>query len=442
MRPLQIAVIILIFAAVTSSCKKVDIDFGSQFLSTNEITQLIRMDTVTVELSTVHIDSFQTSGSGSLLVGEYNDPYTGRIRASTYFELIPPTYIQDNFLNTLFDSAVILLKPNGNFYGDTTLPFQLTLTTLTERMEFPSSGSVMYNTTLFAASTGSIANRQLYIRPNDTSTIRIRIADAFGDDLLNRLRQNDNSIRTASDFLEAIKGFRINAASNGAIYGFSDSVKLRLYYRQQGLFTESKEVDFTQSFTGRHFNNISADRSATALAGLNSASKEIPSSTTGNAAYTQSTAGVWAKIKFPYIRDIPLLDGFVKLQKAVLVITPVSGSYNVFYQLPAQLKLSVTDQNNQPGTDIGTANADGSVTPFTGDLTIDGVYGKDTYYSYDITSFITARLDNSIGNQGSLLLHPNSAQAATMLRRLALGNMQHPDSKIKLLVYYLSVNKN
>ena len=44
-------------------------------------------DTVTVSVSTVLLDSIATSGTGTMLVGQYEDAIVGKTTASTFFEI-------------------------------------------------------------------------------------------------------------------------------------------------------------------------------------------------------------------------------------------------------------------------------------------------------------------------------------------------------------------
>jgi hypothetical protein len=55
--------LILFFSLVFFACKKVDIQFGDQFLD-NGYTQVIKVDSFAVDVSTVYVDSFITSAKG------------------------------------------------------------------------------------------------------------------------------------------------------------------------------------------------------------------------------------------------------------------------------------------------------------------------------------------------------------------------------------------
>ncbi|MFY7653312.1 MAG: hypothetical protein ACOVQE_11430, partial [Chitinophagaceae bacterium] len=64
-------------------CRKVDVNFGSEFVN-NDITQIIKVDTFQVALSTVLLDSFATNAKGVALVGGYSDPIFGKIETQSF----------------------------------------------------------------------------------------------------------------------------------------------------------------------------------------------------------------------------------------------------------------------------------------------------------------------------------------------------------------------
>src|SRR5882757_10843199 len=77
------------------ACKKVDIQFGDQFLD-NGYTQVVKVDSFPADLSTIYVDSFVTSGRGVTMVGAYTDPVFGQINVNNYFEVVPPLYAQSS----------------------------------------------------------------------------------------------------------------------------------------------------------------------------------------------------------------------------------------------------------------------------------------------------------------------------------------------------------
>ena len=57
---------------ILAGCEKPSINFGNSFLD-NTNTNIVIVDTPSVDLSTVFVDSFPTTGTGTLFVGRYKD---------------------------------------------------------------------------------------------------------------------------------------------------------------------------------------------------------------------------------------------------------------------------------------------------------------------------------------------------------------------------------
>jgi hypothetical protein len=435
----------LLFSFVLFSCKKVDIQFGDQYLD-NGYTQVIKVDSFAVDLSTVYVDSFITSGKGAAVIGGYTDPVFGRINAASYFEVIPPTYadpyVADSFKAAKFDSIALILKPDRSYFGDTTKPLTITIHQLAEPIVFyDNSLSNIYNTQSFQVTFNPLASKNISVRPNAGESIVIRMDDNLGKALLKKYQDpNDVDIKSNDAFLQYLYGFRLTAGNNSSVlFGCSDSAIVRLYYKKQGLYLENKTLDLTLAKKAHQFNNITVDRSAGVLKNLSTA-KEINSRLTNNTAYTLYAAGAMAKIRFPTIRDILKLPNYAKILKASLIIRPLRGTYGATsYTLPPQLRLSSTDLSNGIGYDLTYTNSDGTTGLQNGDLVVDNLYGENTNYAYDLTRYIRAALQDATGNANGLLLIPFSPAMETQFGRLVMGDRNNTEGKMELLIVYAAV---
>src|SRR3982751_3159883 len=84
-----ISFLLLAGSVTTVGCTKADINYGSQFAG-NQYTNLVMVDSLTIETGTVLVDSFVTSGSGTVVLGSYKDAKFGQINAASYFQLQAP----------------------------------------------------------------------------------------------------------------------------------------------------------------------------------------------------------------------------------------------------------------------------------------------------------------------------------------------------------------
>ena len=421
-----------------TACTKVDIRFGDQYLD-NGNTQIVMNDTFQVALANIHIDSFGTSGSGVSLIGGYDDPLFGKITVSNYFELALQTY-NDIYQDATYDSLELILTPNQQYFGDTTAPVQINVHRLDEAIVAYNESAIIYNTQQFAVFTTPLAQASVWVRPLRADTISIRLNDQFGRALFTKLQNpSDPEINSVAGFIEYMKGLRVSSTTRQLLVGYKDSVKMRLHYTKPGLYKQELFTDFTLNNTAHHFNNISVNRTGTALQQLNSQTNEISSTQTGNTAYIQYASGVMAKLRFPTIREILKVPHFVKILQAKLVVRPVHGTYEGVYSLPPSLRLAQTNLLNQIGADISVQNSSGENVTQTGNLQIDFLYGRTTQYTYDVTEYIQTVLATATENRDGLLLLPPWPSYTNDFRRLLIGDRLHPDNKIELQIYYATV---
>ncbi len=418
------------------SCEKEYIDFGSGFID-NSTTNMVYIDTSTVELSTLYVDSVTTSGSGSILAGNYNDPQFGAITSKSFVEMgIPTSY--DIPYGCVFDSAELILKLNKTFYGDTLTPYNIAVHQLTEPLKFRTNEYQFYNNQNFNYNSTPLGSKQLLIRPGFHDTLSIPLPQAVGLDLFDKLRTNSLEVSSNEQFMNYFYGLAIVANNNNLIMGFKDSVIMRLHYRKPDVFLINATIDFNINEADKQFNNISANRTGTAIAALGPSNSQLLSAQTQNKSYSQYISGALTKVRFPYLRNLLQLNNFVKVMKAQLILRPVSGTYFDYYKLPPELRLSTTDQYNQIGTDITLYNpTTGQTENQYGNLFMDDLYGINTAYTYDITDYIKEQIAISLNNQNGLLVLPTTP--VTIFNRIVLGDSHYPKNNAQLKIYYASV---
>ncbi len=435
-----------VFLLVLFACKKVDIQFGDQFLD-NGYTQVVKVDSFRVDVSTVYVDSFVTSGTGAALAGVFKDPVFGKITADSYFELAPPAYAQatdyiDSFRATTFDSIALIIRPGKSYLGDTTLPLHILVNRLSESI-VPYDNSILkiYNTRSFPVFPTPIGDKNIYIRPNAGDSVIIRLDDNLGKDLLKKFQNpNDAEIRSNDAFLQYFKGIRLSSGgSENLIMGCNDSVTIRLYYKKPDLYLLNKTIDFTLINTTHQFNHITTDPAGTPLQDLPT-KKIINSTQTANTAYMLYAAGAMVKLRFPTVRDILKLPDYTKILQASLLIRPVRGTYGSGYlPLPASVRLSATTQLNQIGDDLSSIDASGQQVIQTGNLSIDELYGENTVYTYDLTYYLRSLANDATINNNGLLFIPPSSSLQTEFGRVILGDRNNSAGKMELIIVYAAV---
>jgi len=436
------------------SCAKTDIQFGQQFID-NNYGQIIQTDTITPVVSTVYIDSFATNNLNTALVGVTNDTAIGTTTYSSYFQLGVPTY---NSTSTAYDNAIydsltlfVKLKTGGVWSGDTTKPLTLNVYRLTQNIIAPNYGSSLYNTDAFTydpTPLGSYTIPKYYPNLMDSTndTLSIRLSDALGMDLLNKLQNDSLPIQSSNAFIYFFNGLKIAAASNSNLaIALSDSVQMRLYFKTPASPQDTeKYIIFPIYQNNLQFNSVSVQRKgALSDANINSINYQIPSSQTNNSAYLQPMANTVIKLNFPTVYSLLLRQSYIKIVKATLYVRPVNGSYNpqTVWQLPPTLYLYQTDLHNGFGSSLSSGSSGAAQG---GNLQYDVVSGNSelgTYYSYDLTSYLQGMAANpgALATGVGLLLSPPTSSIYTTYNRLIIGDGSNANAKMDLQIQYISV---
>ena len=439
---------------VVSACQKPDIKFGDQYLD-NGLTQITRIDTFGVDLSTVYTDSFPTSAKGVSLVGGYSDPYFGRIDTKTFFEIAPPSTTAADFLRAVYDSMYLTLRLNQSYYGDTTKPVHIDISRLNQLIVAPYINGVpgyyLFNIDKFAVYPKPLGSTDVLIRPHLTDSIHIKLDDALGKDLFARIKSGDPVIQNTTNFLNYFYGLCISSnGSSSLVFGCKDTLDFKLMYHLPSQYKDSLAVKFSLNNTSHHFTNISVNRAGSPVLQnlgpvVTGGKTNISSKATNNMAFTQAVSSTMIKIRFPTIQNIFYTSNFAKILKAVLILKPVIGSYSPFYYLPPQLRLSTTNYSNLVGTDLTALTGSGSYATQYGNLFLDYFNGQ-TSYSYDITNYIKSISVNGLYpyNQDGLLLVPPSPAFETQFSRAIFGDKNNSvaNNRVELQIYYATVNTN
>src|SRR5690349_20873222 len=87
---LLLSPVLLLFFLV--GCQKQPVlNFGSNYNGDNGSADIVVVDTATVVMSTVRVDSTASAGTGYLQVGQYKDDYFGTITSRAFLQVGPPS---------------------------------------------------------------------------------------------------------------------------------------------------------------------------------------------------------------------------------------------------------------------------------------------------------------------------------------------------------------
>lgn len=453
---------------ILSACQKQPAlgDFGSQYINDDASAQIVLVDTATINVATTFVDSTSTAATGYLMVGSYNDDWLGKVTSRAYLQVAPPPALPtiDPRIDT-YDSIgmIFFFKPGSPFYGDTTQTQTYVVNQVDTLMELPPFNHGWWSNYYLPVGPdlGSTAVRIAPNRPvgagsiaSNTSlgegdTVKIRLDDNLGQTIYNMVYNKSDTVKNSNIWLNWFHGLALSPSSNlppaNIMSGFKDSCIMRVYYRENALFSSEKFIDFNFTNRNNQYNYVRTDRTGKPISNLKLDTAIVqpppltPSSQIGNAGYVQTMEGLNVKLTFPHLSSIALRRDYIGLLRAQLTVRPVPGSFSTTWRLPPQIGIYTTDQNN---VIIGAVPAIGSAGAQTGNLVQDYFNPLNTVYTYDVTNFVGVQLINpspAAQKTGLMLSIPEPAGTASF-NRLILADQSFPiNQRITLSVYYISL---
>lgn len=420
--------ILLISLFILQSCKKEgDIGLEQQIDEEGLYGKLV--DTSTITLFSVKDDSVISSNFVRNQLGDFYDPLFGRTKASIAFHATLPKNNVDFGTGAVLDSIVLVMAyPTtvaDRFYGDSSSRMELNLFQLDEDI---SNDSVYYSNRTFKTKGTALGTLNYQPKPNDSITVqnirtgkadtiakiyphlRMRLNDAFGNELLSKSGQTDLS--TSAAFLAAYKGFYLTAtrtSGDGGILSYdltnTNRSYIVLYYRNS---TDTTNFVFNINSSSANVNRYEHDYTGTEIA------TQLSDSTLGkDKVFVQSLAGLRGKMRFPNLERL-LDSGAIAVNKAELIFKPTTGS-------------------ESPYAPIVTFAIKGKYSDNTEILLNTGVYSSaKNEYKIDLTRSIQFMIDKKLVFK-ELYIEDNSKQINP--RRTLIGGVNSANP-IKLRIFY------
>ncbi|WP_294608453.1 DUF4270 family protein [uncultured Bacteroides sp.] len=398
-------------------------------------------DTCTVDISTILMDSIETRGDTICQLGRYRDDSWGEVSAAYYAEYSTNSFTPDEDYSYSFDSLVLRMTHTGHFWGDTLTQQHISVYRLKQPIILEDDDD-LYNNTVLPAESTPLFSFTFSPRPGRKKELEIRLPDELGKELLNDLINEEEYFDTQDKFKEKFPGLAFIAENSGeCITGFmvnDSSMTITLHYQEITNLRTEKELTFTvnkdYAYTG-----LRTDRTGTPLATMTSGIENLIHSNNMNMrAYMQGLTGFYNQIEFPHLNNLLDAGDIVSIEKATLYLYPLSQSYNKINQLPEDIRLYITDENNV--LEDYVYGSDG-VTVQTGNLTVDDMFWRDTYYSFDVTEFIR----NNFGTWGirrqKLLLGLPDNEMATTFNQIIFTNDPSQERQCRLDIRFKIYNE-
>ncbi|HEX5167941.1 MAG TPA: DUF4270 family protein [Cyclobacteriaceae bacterium] len=419
------------FVAIAISCGVESTEIGSD-LFTGGAIDISYVDSATVSLSTIKFDSLVTSAANRVMIGSYEDERLGRTTAASFMAFTIPSNIgfeEDDESHLDFDYLALVLKYDDYYYADTTSALTLNVHRLTQEISGDDYG-YLYNTSTFEHEENSLGSLTFLPRPTKEDSIEIELSDALGEELLAKMFDNDEVITSQTEFLKYFHGLYVvpDTSSSASVVGFSNAPELRLYYRDKSLVPSTQKYIAFNASTENVCTWIHGNRTTTPLAALRTSRDKMSAVETNNESYMQAGAGMALRVDMPYLRSLTQAENFY-VSKAILDLYPISKSHTSSSPLPASLVVHSYDKRN---TLYGSFEA-------TATLYEDTDLQRDTYYQFDVTSFVRDQMALEEFNENGLVLTLADPDYRNTINRLYMANAGN-GYKTKLRIYFATLN--
>ena len=449
---------------IWSSCKNEEFDLGRNLVLPHTTVGVI--DTVTIKVSNLMVsDSVITSGLGIGFSGNYRDSYIGDIETRMFIEF-ERTEDSENNRYAIFDSVTLILRPNGNYYGDTTKLTTFKVFRINKQIEkrdngylYSTSNNVLYDKNLPLA---EASFKKMKVKDLANNEIEIKLHRSLGEELLQGIIRDDEKYKSG-DFTKTFSGLVVTAGDDSkCVHSFlvNDSAcMIRIYYHVSTNFKEEKTMTFKAYQYNSFYNMAIKDGTRTILppeSKFNAKSDtSLLSSKTGNMGFVMSGGTpIYTRLEFPHLNELLWLGQIVKIQKATLYVRPIRHSFDTV-PLPPRLNVYYFDPtSNMPLSEAIRPPSMGSNTgPQYGNLRTDyqNIQSPDfPQYTFDVTDFIASQMGKVGYYKWALsLIIPYDSREST-IQRLVFGNQnyaeknktetQNKDNQIKLEVIYAVYN--
>jgi len=433
------------------------------------------VDTATIFTNTTYEDSVQTASMTKLPLGLLNDPIFGQTESDIITDLNLPSSIAYTLPSgsIVIDSARLLLNYAGSFYGDSLASsYTVNVFQLTQRQN---TGISYYDTKKWGYNPNLLLGTKTFQpRPNtkiqvdsivagapdklDTIAAQLRIP--IDPDFINQNLFKASATTLASNliFKNIVKGLfiTIDKTKSTGVGGTMmmqapSSSALAVYIRS----TSGSVIDTSVVYldVNQHATQITHTYSQQVQTSLNLTAQNAQNNTnkSDSVMYLQGTAGLRAKISFPYINNLfkSLGNNNVVINRAEIVVTVVPGSDIPSYLVPQpKLTLYRYDIAHQP---IPIEDASSSSGAFFGVGPFGGFYNSTTRsYHFLVTAYMQELISNRTKDYGTYIAAVDTTNtssvdiaptAQTAGRVVAGGNNKKQAYGIKLNVIYTKTDK-
>lgn len=450
---IRILLLIGVVAAIFCMC---DPDGDSRVVGdvfTDNKTVLGYVDSFSLKLSTIRLDSFATSGGTNIFMGYCQDEKVGDVLAETYLpiQFASKVNIRED---AEYDSLVICFRPTGGWVGDTLQPKEIKIYEVKEEIKphYRAEQQKMFNHHKLKRSDAELATVKLDPNPHSGVASWARMSDSLGRIWFDMIVNSDDAMDKDDYFEQYFNGICIVPQTTNCMWGL-DFVKssemiptskfvddatqfeIRLYYRKSGDDEDGSYVKFvakeSNPYNYVHFENI---QTGTPFDTLTIDGGCVYSSQSNNVSYIQTGSGLALRIDFPTLSILNSASEYMSVVDARLIIKPKEFSYDEDYRLPSTLYLAVTDESNDLLSNLSDLSGNIAQSPLY--ATSDG----RPYYMFSTIKFVRwyiKQVENTT-RELALIVLPSDAENASMFKRLVVDDNSQYAENVQLQIYYVT----
>ena len=418
--------LLIAVSALTLSCTEPNL--GLEVQDPADVVNLLRADDFAIRSSLERQDSVRSDELSANLLGAYNDPLLGNMRASFYTQLVP-TVSNINLGDGFTPDSMVMVIPYRGFYGDITKLNGLQRFSVYRVLENMSREEVYYSNRSLQIESQALGTTGFIVpRVADSVTVtgvrdipQMRIPVNL--DLASDFAANSSSLLSIEAFTDFFKGVYVEAETystvpgNGAILDLilGSGARLDLYYKNNE--ADSLRVSFVVNDNCARFTRFNHAYKQEVLDII-----ENPA-LAAEKTYSQTMAGLRTRIDLPDLKTWQ--NGRNILVNEAKLYIPVNEE-----------EIGIYGPN--PILDLVTKNEEGSLIQ-TPDLVVGGNYPGGNYdsenkeYVFNIVRYIQGRLNDILEDQGLFIQSNGTAVSAY---RVPLYGAENENKKMRLEILY------
>ena len=386
---------LLFSLALLAACRDVSV-VGEDFIESTNY-ELALNNSIPLEFSTIRYDSLVTSGLDRLVVGGQQGSGFGDFEVVSYF-LVDLTGSEFDFRdNLVYDSITLsVVFDEYTVYLDEEIVREtLVVEQLANELEYPEDQFDFYNYTTISGITDlperRLGEKEFFIASDRIRDLEVRLDDALGQDLFERLEAEDEIFTDSEEAAEYIKGLRIFLKNPAFLLGVSkEDLQLTIHTTDLNATSLSNvEINFPISSSLCFSKYIHED--IPEVLDVEDQDEQVSSETLSNSTLIVGGLGYATMVGLNHVRDLLLEEDDFILVNAEMRLRWLEQDHE---DRPTSLTAQLVNEEYE----------DLALRSFVFQAEIDDEYGRDNFYVLDATVIVDFILNQPIGEEYYLLI--------------------------------------